>query len=354
MKSLSSCICLLLLWGSLPDIAAAQSVLDRTPNLSGGWVGRPQILHFNFLHRFRSGEPPTKKVSNVPTLVTSYSLPGRTLIGAKYSSNSDLVSRIPNEWELFGRWAPLTSEGDGPLDAAVTFAYNDAARSADAELSLSLPAGPLRLLGAVRTFSDGYGAGEGRVALGGGAVLRLNDFVALAGDVTTLMDRTDSEKVAWGRAVQVAVPYTPHTLSIQLTNTNTSTLQGASRGGSGTRWGFEFTIPLTVSRFLPRGSTESDTDVAATGIEQNTVYVIIQDLEFGMERISIPVGSRVVWVNRDVVAHTSTSTTSVWGSPLLPPGESWGYTFDTPGEFPFFCVPHPEMTGVVIVEGETP
>lgn len=354
MKVLSWCICLLLLWGSLPNTAAAQSVLDRTPNLSGGWVGRPHVLQFNFLHRFRSGEPPTNKVSNVPTLVTSYSLPGQTVIGVQYSSNSDLVSRIPNEWELFGRWAPLTSAGGGPLDAAVTFAYNDAARSADGEVSLSLPAGPLRLLGTARAFSDGYGVDEGRVALGGGAVLRLNDFVSLAGDVTTLMDRSDTEKVAWGAAIQVAVPYTPHTLSLQMTNTNTSTLQGSSRGSSGTRFGFEFTIPLTVSRFLPQGSSTSDADGDAGGIEQNTVYVIMQDLKFGMERITVPVGARVVWVNRDVVAHTSTSTTSVWGSPLIPPGESWAYTFDTPGEFPFFCVPHPDMTGLVIVEGGTP
>ena len=151
------------------------------------------------------------------------------------------------------------------------------------------------------------------------------------------------------------MPYTPHTLSIQMTNTNTSTLQGASRGGSGMRWGFEFTIPLTVSRSLPQQSTESDADdVGAGEIEQNTVYVVMQALKFGMERITIPVGSRAVWVNRDPDAHTSTSTTTAWESPLIPPGESWGYTFDTPGEYPFFCVPHPFMTGLVVVEGETP
>ena len=38
--------------GSRP--LAAQSVLERTPNLAGTWVGVPNTLHFNFLHRFGS------------------------------------------------------------------------------------------------------------------------------------------------------------------------------------------------------------------------------------------------------------------------------------------------------------
>ena len=38
--------------------AGAQSVLDRTPNLAGGWVGVSGVLHFNFLHRFSISSAP--------------------------------------------------------------------------------------------------------------------------------------------------------------------------------------------------------------------------------------------------------------------------------------------------------
>ena len=289
-------------------------------------------------------------MSNVPTFLTSYSLPGRTMLGFQYSSNSDLVSRVPNEWELFGRWAPLDSGSESPIDAAVTVAYNDAARSADGELSLGVPAGPLRLLGMVRAFSDGYGAGEGRVAVGGGARIRLNDHLALGGDVTSLLDRDDTEEIAWGAGLQIGIPFTPHTLSLQVTNTTSATLQGASRGISDTRWGFEFTIPLTISRYLPRRSTGGEIEEGPAGVvEQNTVYVVIRNLAFGMERITVPPGTRVVWVNRDPVAHTSTADSGEWNSGLIAPGESWGRDFDVPGEFPFHCTPHPFMTGVVVV-----
>jgi plastocyanin len=32
-------------------------------------------------------------------------------------------------------------------------------------------------------------------------------------------------------------------------------------------------------------------------------------------------------------------------------GESWSYTFDTPGEYEYLCTPHPWMRAKVIVEG---
>ena len=41
---------------------AAQSLLDRSPNVSGDWVGAPGTLQFNFLHRFTHADPPTRKV----------------------------------------------------------------------------------------------------------------------------------------------------------------------------------------------------------------------------------------------------------------------------------------------------
>ena len=70
----------------------AQSLLDRPPNLSGGWVVRQGTVQFNFLHRFMLSDAPIRKVSNFPTFVLAAGLPGRTLVGFYYSTNSTLVS----------------------------------------------------------------------------------------------------------------------------------------------------------------------------------------------------------------------------------------------------------------------
>lgn len=51
------------------------------------------------------------------------------------------------------------------------------------------------------------------------------------------------------------------------------------------------------------------------------------------------------------MAHTVTAVDGSFDSELLDPGESWSYTFETPGEYEYYCLPHPWMRARVIVEG---
>jgi len=39
-------------------------------------------------------------------------------------------------------------------------------------------------------------------------------------------------------------------------------------------------------------------------------------------------------------------------SGVLKTGDSFSYTFDTAGEYPYFCALHPWMTGLVIVQAD--
>jgi hypothetical protein len=71
--------------------AGAQSLLDRSPNLSGGWVGNSGQLYFNFMHRFTASDGPARKVSNVPTFTFGAGLPYHTLVGFHYATNSNLA-----------------------------------------------------------------------------------------------------------------------------------------------------------------------------------------------------------------------------------------------------------------------
>src|SRR2546427_5361403 len=163
----------LLTIGVLSRGAAGQSVLDRTPNLSGGWVGPTGTLQFNFLHRFSVGASPTRKVSNSPTFLPSYRLPVSLLVGFNYSTSSDVAPQFPNEWEAFGRAVPLGVDRGSPVELALQLGYNQAARSADGELTLSRRTGPLRLMSVGRFLSHGFNRDTMRFAVGGGATLRL-------------------------------------------------------------------------------------------------------------------------------------------------------------------------------------
>jgi plastocyanin len=72
--------------------------------------------------------------------------------------------------------------------------------------------------------------------------------------------------------------------------------------------------------------------------------------------VEIGVGGTVTWTNDDTAAHTVTSGTAtdgpdgVFDSSIFMAGKTFEHTFDEAGEYDYFCVVHPWMTGKVIVE----
>ncbi len=153
--------------------ARAQSVLQRTPNLSGGWAASHGTVYFNFLHRFTTSDPPNRKVANVPTFLLGVGAPGGILLAANYSTNSDLVASYPNEWEFFARAVPLQEFRGFPLDVSLQVGYNNAAESVDGEIEIARQISRLRLLGVARVMSKGFAEDRRRIAVGGGGCCTL-------------------------------------------------------------------------------------------------------------------------------------------------------------------------------------
>ncbi len=335
-----SVTCALFAAVGVSDVATCQSVLDRPPNLSGGWLGTPGTLQFNFVHRFGVGDAPLRKVTNSPTFLLGYQLPLPLLIGFNYATSSDVASSFPNEWEAFARY--------GRSGIALQAGYNQAAASFDAELTASRSIGRLGVMAVGRLLSNGYHRDTTRYAVGGGATLRLNRWFALAGDVTSLLKKRPGEEVAWGAGLQIAIPYSPHSLSLQVTNTNTATLQGASRGIDRVRGGFEFTIPFTLSRYF--GKRRETAREGAVGAETGKVTPAeMRAMTFAPNRLAIAAGTTIRWTNNDQLVHTITADDGSWDSGLIEPGKTWTHTFAQPGEYAFHCTPHPFMKALVVV-----
>ncbi len=226
----------------LPSAIQAQSVLERTPNVHDGWIGDQVRFHFNHrMSRMEIGDE--RRLIASPTFLLGVPAHENVLLGVQYASSSEVVES--NEWELFVRWAPLTAGEETPFGLALAGGWNTAARSGDGEVSLTVPLANAQLLGTVRTFTEAYDTSDLRFALGGGMLVRVSESVAFAGDVVSLQNRSDGEEVALGAGLQLQIPRSPHTFSIQATNTPSATLQGSSRGNGDVLWGFEFTTPLT-------------------------------------------------------------------------------------------------------------
>jgi plastocyanin len=70
---------------------------------------------------------------------------------------------------------------------------------------------------------------------------------------------------------------------------------------------------------------------------------------YNPNRIEINVGDTVTWINDDSSPHTVTSSNdSAFDSDVLMRGETFSFTIDKEGEYPYFCTLHPSMVGTVI------
>jgi plastocyanin len=70
---------------------------------------------------------------------------------------------------------------------------------------------------------------------------------------------------------------------------------------------------------------------------------------FSPNPVEVKVGETVTWINDDSGRHTVTSKDGVFDSQLMGKGQSFSYTFDKAGGYPYFCEPHPNMVGTVVV-----
>ncbi len=348
-----------LLVGVLLLLAAplsAQSLLYRSPNLSGAWVPDAGVLQFNFLHRFYVSPGSSKSVSNYPTFTFAFGFPAHTAVGFHYATRSEVSSTFSNEFEIYGRWQHAV----GPVTLALTPAYNTAAKSVDGELGADWTRGPLTLLAAVRAMAHAYRVDTTRFALAGGAVFRVNQHVGLSGDVASLLSKRPTEKLAWSAGLVFAIPNSPHTFSLHASNVDVNTIEGSSRKSplialqtKKPIYGFEFTVPIHPSRFRPWFGKRPPPGPAVSGDvgAPVAVTVSISAMKFGRDTIEVAAGQAVRWNNADPLAHTITfdPATGESSSELILPNGGYVHRFAKPGTYAYSCTPHPSMKGVVVV-----
>lgn len=99
----------------------------------------------------------------------------------------------------------------------------------------------------------------------------------------------------------------------------------------------------------------SDKSVPASsgsGVKEQTFGTVIVELKgysFSDPDLKINRGTKVIWINRDPVAHTVTSDTGLFDSKALLTGQKFEYVFNQPGIYNYHCGIHPYMNGQVIV-----
>jgi plastocyanin len=102
-------------------------------------------------------------------------------------------------------------------------------------------------------------------------------------------------------------------------------------------------------------------DEAATPVAGGQTHIVemtdkLQGLQFDPDHLTIRVGDTVTWRNVSATSHTSTCDpekannpeehvqlpegAETWDSGLLNTDEEFSHTFEVPGEYTYFCIPH--------------
>ena len=103
--------------------------------------------------------------------------------------------------------------------------------------------------------------------------------------------------------------------------------------------------PPPLSQGLPEEPTPG-----APSATPSTIEVAIQGLAFNPAEITVPLGSTIIWHNKDSVTHTVTAQDKMFNSGSLSGDDTFSYTFEQKGTFEYYCMFHPHMKGKVVVE----
>lgn len=117
-------------------------------------------------------------------------------------------------------------------------------------------------------------------------------------------------------------------------------------------------VVLSVFSVLVVGLSIGPVFVSAQGasitIQPNSAT--LGDKAYVPNPVDVKVGESVTWTNDDSQIHTATSGTvgaedsgSVFDSGILSPKATFDFTFDTAGEYDYYCTLHPQMFGKVVV-----
>ena len=118
---------------------------------------------------------------------------------------------------------------------------------------------------------------------------------------------------------------------------------------------------------IPDGIAPMSNNVTISPNEKIPVSVVpgatfLTDTAYYPNPVQVKVGQTILWTNEDFSFHTVTSgdvgdtnSVRIFDSGLAGPGalastgKTYEFKFESAGEYPYYCILHPEMVGKVIV-----
>lgn len=114
--------------------------------------------------------------------------------------------------------------------------------------------------------------------------------------------------------------------------------------------------PTNTPEPEPEPTDTPEPEPTDTPAQEIRAEVVMRNNSFQPQEITVQVGTSVIWTNEDSFGHTVTAGTRSNPSGLFQSGnvsgggDTFEFTFDQPGTYPYFCDYHVGMNGTVTVQ----
>jgi plastocyanin len=88
----------------------------------------------------------------------------------------------------------------------------------------------------------------------------------------------------------------------------------------------------------------------AVGAGAGTHTIVMEGVGYQPAKITVNVGDKVVWANKDPFPHTATAVDKTFDSREIAAAKTWTYTAKKKGTFEYICTYHPTMKGTLVVK----
>ena len=112
-----------------------------------------------------------------------------------------------------------------------------------------------------------------------------------------------------------------------------------------------FAAAAALAMLLAAAPAPHPWGAVAEAAAARSVTIKIANFQFNPGVTTVPAGTAVTWTNNDDDAHSVVANNKAFRSSPLDTGDSYTFTFSTPGTYAYHCGLHPQMVGKVVVTG---
>lgn len=96
--------------------------------------------------------------------------------------------------------------------------------------------------------------------------------------------------------------------------------------------------------------SDSDENGGSSDAAPAGPIVEVKNFTYTPANLTVPTGATVTWKFEDSAPHDVLADDQSFSSSLLNDGETYQFTFTSPGSYPYICSVHPYMMGTVTVQ----